>query len=38
VTWIARTALPLFLLMLVAVFLTYFVPDIVLWLPQRMQT
>ncbi|WP_439607846.1 TRAP transporter large permease [Hydrogenophaga sp.] len=37
VTWIARTALPLFLLMLVAVFLTYFVPDVVLWLPRQMQ-
>jgi len=38
VTWIARTALPLFLLMFAAVLLTYFVPDIVLWLPQRMQS
>ena len=38
VTWIARAALPLFILMLAAVLLTYFVPDIVLWLPQRMQT
>jgi C4-dicarboxylate transporter, DctM subunit len=38
VTWIARTALPLFFLMLAAVFLTYFVPEIVLWLPQRMQS
>ena len=37
VTWIARTALPLFVLMLVAVLLTYFVPDVVLWLPTRMQ-
>jgi C4-dicarboxylate transporter DctM subunit len=37
VTWIARTALPLFLLMLVAVLLTYFVPDVVLWLPRQMQ-
>ena len=25
------------IMMLVAVLLTYFVPDIVLWLPQRMQ-
>jgi C4-dicarboxylate transporter DctM subunit len=38
VTWIARTALPLFLLMLVAVLLTYFVPDVVLWLPRQMQS
>ncbi|MGE0350003.1 TRAP transporter large permease [Hydrogenophaga sp.] len=37
VTWIARTALPLFLLMMAAVLLTYFVPEIVLWLPGRMQ-
>ncbi|KRB97857.1 C4-dicarboxylate ABC transporter permease [Hydrogenophaga sp. Root209] len=38
VTWIARTALPLFLLMLVAVLATYFMPDIVLWLPRQMQS
>jgi C4-dicarboxylate transporter DctM subunit len=37
VTWIARTALPLFFLMLVAVLITYFVPDVVLWLPRHMQ-
>ena len=37
VTWIARTALPLFALMIVAVILTYFVPDVVLWLPRQMQ-
>ena len=37
VTWIARTALPLFLLMMVAVLITYFVPDVVLWLPRHMQ-
>ena len=37
VAWIARTALPLFLLMMAAVLLTYFVPEIVLWLPGRMQ-
>ncbi|MEO8022656.1 TRAP transporter large permease subunit [Polaromonas sp.] len=36
VTWIARTALPLFLLMIVAVLVTYFVPDVVLWLPRHM--
>jgi tripartite ATP-independent transporter DctM subunit len=37
VTWIARTALPLFFLMMVAVLITYFVPDVVLWLPRHMQ-
>ena len=36
VTWIARTALPLFLLMIGAVLVTWFVPDVVLWLPRRM--
>ncbi len=37
VTWIARTALPLFFLMIAAVLITWFVPDVVLWLPRRMQ-
>lgn len=37
VTWIARTALPLFFLMMGAVLITYFVPDVVLWLPRHMQ-
>ncbi len=37
VAWIARTALPLFFLMMVAVLITYFVPDVVLWLPRHMQ-
>ncbi len=36
VTWIARTALPLFILMIVAVLITYFFPDVVLWLPRHM--
>ncbi|MDI1238698.1 MAG: TRAP transporter large permease subunit [Polaromonas sp.] len=36
VTWIARTALPLFMLMIVAVLITYFFPDVVLWLPRHM--
>ncbi|HEX5738352.1 MAG TPA: TRAP transporter large permease subunit [Hydrogenophaga sp.] len=36
VTWIARTALPLFLLMVFAVIVTYFVPDVVLWLPRQV--
>ncbi len=35
-TYLARTALPLFLLMLAAVLMTYFVPDVVLWLPRHM--
>ncbi|MEO6017013.1 MAG: TRAP transporter large permease subunit [Polaromonas sp.] len=34
--YIARTALPLFVLMLVAVLSTYFFQDIVLWLPRQM--
>jgi tripartite ATP-independent transporter DctM subunit len=37
VTWIARTALPLFMVMIVAVLITWFVPDVVLWLPRRMR-
>ncbi|NCT98366.1 MAG: TRAP transporter large permease subunit [Comamonadaceae bacterium] len=37
VTWIARTALPLFTLMMAAVLLTYVVPELALWLPSRMQ-
>jgi tripartite ATP-independent transporter DctM subunit len=36
-TWLARTAFPLFLLMLVAVLATYFFPQVVLWLPGLMQ-
>jgi C4-dicarboxylate transporter, DctM subunit len=35
--WLAHKALPLFLLMLAAVLATYFVPDVVLWLPRQMQ-
>lgn len=35
-TYIARTALPLFFLMLFAVLLIYFVPSLVLYLPQKM--
>ncbi len=34
--YIARTALPLFALMLLAVLATYFFQDIVLWLPRQM--
>ncbi|NIM40616.1 MAG: TRAP transporter large permease subunit [Hydrogenophaga sp.] len=37
VTWIARTALPLFVLMMAAVLLTYVVPGVALWLPSHMQ-
>jgi len=36
ITYLARTAMPLFFLMLVAVLATYFVQDIVLWLPNQM--
>ena len=36
ITWIARAALPLFFLMIVAVALIYFFPGIVTWLPSRM--
>jgi C4-dicarboxylate transporter DctM subunit len=36
VTWIARTALPLFFLMILAVLITYFFPGVVLWLPRHM--
>ena len=36
ITYIARTAFPLFVLMLMAVLGTYFFQDIVLWLPRKM--
>ena len=36
-TWIARVTLPMFWLMIVAVLLVYFVPEIVTWLPQKMR-
>ncbi len=36
ITYIARTTLPLFLLMCVAVALIYFVPGLVTWLPNQM--
>ena len=36
ITYIARTAWPLFVLMLAAVLATYFFQDIVLWLPHQM--
>jgi C4-dicarboxylate transporter, DctM subunit len=34
--WIARTALPMFLLMCVAVLIIYLLPGLVTWLPQQM--
>ena len=37
VIWIARCALPLFAMMLLAVVLTYVAPDLALWLHSRMQ-
>jgi tripartite ATP-independent transporter DctM subunit len=36
IPWIARVAMPLFLLMMVAVALLYFFPGLVTWLPSRM--
>jgi tripartite ATP-independent transporter DctM subunit len=36
ITWIARVALPLFLLMVAAVALIFFFPGLVTWLPGRM--
>ncbi len=36
ITWIARQALPAFMLMMAAVGLLYVVPELVTWLPQRM--
>lgn len=35
--WIARVSLPMFLLMVGAVLLIYFVPGLVTWLPQQMR-
>jgi C4-dicarboxylate transporter DctM subunit len=37
ITWIARAAFPLFLLMVVAVGLLYYFPALVTWLPERMK-
>jgi len=36
ITYLARAALPMFLLMLGAVLILYFFPDLVLWLPSKM--
>jgi TRAP-type C4-dicarboxylate transport system permease large subunit len=37
ITWIARVSAPLFFLMVAAVALIYFFPQLVTWLPGRMQ-
>ncbi|NLD69319.1 MAG: TRAP transporter large permease subunit, partial [Limnobacter sp.] len=37
-TWIARVAMPMFVLMIVAVLLIYWFPQIVTWLPAQMRT
>ena len=37
-TWIARVTLPMFVLMIVAVLLIYWFPQIVTWLPAQMRT
>jgi TRAP-type C4-dicarboxylate transport system permease large subunit len=37
ITWIARHALPMFLLMIAATLLIYFVPQLVTFLPQQMR-
>jgi TRAP-type C4-dicarboxylate transport system permease large subunit len=37
ITWIARQALPMFLLICAAVLLIWFVPGLVTWLPQQMK-
>jgi C4-dicarboxylate transporter, DctM subunit len=37
ITWIARQAAPMFMLMVVAVLLIWFFPGIVTWLPQHMK-
>jgi C4-dicarboxylate transporter, DctM subunit len=35
-TYVARTAIPMFLMMLLAAVLSYFFQDLILWLPSRM--
>ena len=37
ITWIARHAIPMFLLMVVAVLLIWFVPDLITFLPRQMK-
>nr|WP_217350372.1 TRAP transporter large permease subunit [Azonexus fungiphilus] len=36
ITWLARVALPMFFLMVLAILLLYFFPGLVTWLPQQM--
>ena len=36
ITWIAREAFPMFLLMAIATLIIYFVPEFVTWLPRQM--
>ncbi|MEP6702761.1 MAG: TRAP transporter large permease subunit [Betaproteobacteria bacterium] len=36
-TWIATVTMPMFGLMIVAVLLVYFIPDIITWLPKKMK-
>lgn len=36
ITWLARVALPMFCLMVLAILLLYFFPGLVTWLPQQM--
>ena len=36
-TWIAKVTLPMFYLMIAAVLLVYFVPEIATWLPKKMK-
>jgi tripartite ATP-independent transporter DctM subunit len=36
-TWIAKVTLPMFCLMIAAVLLVYFVPEIATWLPKKMR-
>jgi TRAP-type C4-dicarboxylate transport system permease large subunit len=37
ITWIARQAVPMFVLMIAATLLIYFVPQLVGYLPQQMK-
>ncbi|WP_396269543.1 TRAP transporter large permease [Ideonella sp.] len=37
IAWLARQAFPMFLLMILAVLLIYFMPGLITWLPQQMQ-
>jgi TRAP-type C4-dicarboxylate transport system permease large subunit len=37
ITYIARHTLPMFLLMIVAVLLIWFFPQLITWLPQQMK-